>query len=99
MIVTELTLVAEIRNAVKILSGKLLRIAVNGFRIEPVDQIVERGTEVITAATAVTNVGDALQLRFKLRLIPERFRVEFRCHLLVAVAGPGGPSPDVPVKD
>jgi hypothetical protein len=71
VIVTELALIAEVRDALKILRGQLLCIAIHSLCVEPVDQIVERGTEVVTTPAPVADVRDALKLGLQLGTVPK----------------------------
>lgn len=71
MIEAQLALVAQIGNVLQIRSREFLRVAVNLVSIESGKEIVKRRTKVKAPATAVTDVGDALDLAFDRGLFPK----------------------------
>jgi hypothetical protein len=72
MIEAKLALVAQIGDVCQIRSREFLRVAIDLLSIEAGKEIVKRRTKIKATATAVADVGDALELAFDRRLVPKR---------------------------
>ena len=87
MVETQLTLIAEIGDALEIGGIQLFRVAINLVPVQPSEQIVERGTQVVASATTVTNVEDTLELAFEIRAIPEFLAFSIETHNSMRTGG------------
>jgi energy-coupling factor transporter transmembrane protein EcfT len=80
MVETQFTLIAEVGDTLEIAGIQLFRVAINLVPVQPSEQIVKGGTQVVASATTVTNVEDMLELAFEIRAIPKFLAFSIETH-------------------
>jgi hypothetical protein len=80
MIKAALALVTEIGDAPQIPLGQLLRVTIHLVPIEPVEQILEGGTQVKTAPATRADVEDSLELLLNSPFLPKGSRFRIKTH-------------------
>jgi hypothetical protein len=64
VIEAKLALITEIGDAFQISGIQFFRFAVNLVAIQPLKEVVERGTQIVATPTPITDIEDALEFAF-----------------------------------